>query len=363
ACTRGGCPAAAVVARRGRRGRRDPGPVRGTEARRSGTGTLLAPCRRARRARHDPPRHELPRHRALGISRVPPFPRQSAAARGSPRAPPQAARLGRARRAALEQRDLRVDAAVSTALHRHRHDQLDGRPGGTRCLPFLPATGDEPRPGEAHHVRFGSDGVARCHRPRARGRRCGRLPHAGAETRRLLRERRAIPPAARGAGSAMRLSHHSARHACALSTPMAVILLAAGVAAPPAGRSAQHGARPNAPAERIAPNDNRRPAGRLANGVLTLRLEARNGTWYPDGADGLAREVAAFAEEGGPLQNPGPLIRVPAGTEVRVTVRNSLERPLTMFGLGSTRGIAADSFRIEPGEAREMRITAAEPGT
>lgn len=161
----------------------------------------------------------------------------------------------------------------------------------------------------------------------------------------------------------MKLSHHSARHACALSTPMAVILLAAGVAAPPAGRSAQHGARPNAPAERIAPNDNRRPAGRLANGVLTLRLEARNGTWYPDGADGLAREVAAFAEEGGPLQNPGPLIRVPAGTEVRVTVRNSLERPLTMFGLGSTRGIAADSFRIEPGEAREMRFTAAEPGT
>ncbi len=116
-------------------------------------------------------------------------------------------------------------------------------------------------------------------------------------------------------------------------------------------------------AERIAPNENRRPAGRFANDVLTLNLEARLGLWYPDGPEGPAREVAAFAETGGPLQNPGPLIRVPARTEVRVTVRNALAEPLTMFGLGETRGLAADSFRIEPGATREMRFTPAEPGT
>ncbi|MGH7446337.1 MAG: multicopper oxidase domain-containing protein, partial [Longimicrobiales bacterium] len=63
------------------------------------------------------------------------------------------------------------------------------------------------------------------------------------------------------------------------------------------------------------------------------------------------------------MQNPGPVIRVSEGTEVRVTVRNTLAEPLTMFGLGRTRGVVADSFRIEPGTAREMRFTATHAGT
>ena len=33
---------------------------------------------------------------------------------------------------------------------------------------------------------------------------------------------------------------------------------------------------------------------------------------------------------------PGPLIRVPAGTEVRASLRNSLDKPLTVFGFGKT---------------------------
>ncbi|MGH7588459.1 MAG: hypothetical protein ACRELU_07700, partial [Gemmatimonadota bacterium] len=36
---------------------------------------------------------------------------------------------------------------------------------------------------------------------------------------------------------------------------------------------------------RILPNDNRRPAGRLEVGVLSLRLEAREGMWHPHGFD------------------------------------------------------------------------------
>ncbi len=115
--------------------------------------------------------------------------------------------------------------------------------------------------------------------------------------------------------------------------------------------------------ERIAINDNRQPAGRLKDGVLTLRLEARKGWWYPEGPDGMARLVAAFAEEGEALQNPGPLIRVPVGSEVRVTVRNALDAPLTVFGLGETRGIAADSIQIDVGGVREVRFTAKVPGT
>ena len=116
-------------------------------------------------------------------------------------------------------------------------------------------------------------------------------------------------------------------------------------------------------AERISNNDNRIPAGELRDGVLTVRLEARSGIWYPEGPRGIGRPVAAFAELGQPLQNPGPLIRVPAGTPVVVTVRNSLSVPITMHGLGQRRGIQADSVQVEPGEVREMRFTAAHPGT
>src|SRR5215207_9528581 len=116
------------------------------------------------------------------------------------------------------------------------------------------------------------------------------------------------------------------------------------------------------PGDDIALNDNRRPAGELRGGVLTLRLIAREGTWYPEGPES-GRPVAAWGEEGRPLQNPGPLIRVPAGTEVRASVRNSLARPLTVFGLGARRGLEGDSVTIEPGGVRELRFRAADPGT
>jgi FtsP/CotA-like multicopper oxidase with cupredoxin domain len=146
--------------------------------------------------------------------------------------------------------------------------------------------------------------------------------------------------------------------------PVPALLLAA--ACGPRGdvpASTTHAPPSPAAVPEVTINDNRRSAGRLADGVLTVRLEARNGTWYPDGRDGLGLPVAAFAEEGKPLQNPGPLIRVPAGTAVHATVRNSLAKPLTVYGLGDQRGIAADSVRLAPGELREMRFTATAPGT
>ncbi|MGH7466120.1 MAG: hypothetical protein ACREK1_13140, partial [Longimicrobiales bacterium] len=104
-----------------------------------------------------------------------------------------------------------------------------------------------------------------------------------------------------------------------------------------ANAPARHDAR--AEVEPVFPNDNRQTSGRLHDGVLTLELDARAGVWYPEGPGGTAYHVAAFGETGRPLQNPGPVIRVPEGTEVRVTVRNTLAEPLTMFGLGRTRGV------------------------
>lgn len=119
-------------------------------------------------------------------------------------------------------------------------------------------------------------------------------------------------------------------------------------------------AHPQAP---ILPNDNRQPAGRLEDGILALRLEAREGMWHPHGLGRDGIRIGAFAEEGGPLEIPGPLIRVPVGTEVRSTVRNTLDKPLAVFGLGPERGFSGDSVLVEPDSVTEFAFVADEPGT
>ena len=106
-------------------------------------------------------------------------------------------------------------------------------------------------------------------------------------------------------------------------------------------------AAPRAP-ESIVANDNRRAAGTLKNGVLTLKLEARSGLWRPEGDQGRALPVAAWAEEGKPMSVPGPLIRVPVGTDVKASLHNSLDRPLIVFGFGKPRGMT-DSVVIPAG--------------
>ena len=99
-------------------------------------------------------------------------------------------------------------------------------------------------------------------------------------------------------------------------------------------------------AEQIAPNDNEHRAGHLARGVLTVALEARHGEWRPEENDGPPRPVAAFAVSGGPLQTPGPLLRAPVGTEIRVSLRNALAKPMWVYGLGEHRGFS-DSVQME----------------
>ena len=115
-------------------------------------------------------------------------------------------------------------------------------------------------------------------------------------------------------------------------------------------------------ADRIIPNDNRRSAGTLENGVLTVALEARTGVWRPEGDSGRALDVAAFAEAGKALSTPGPLIRVPLGTEIHATVRNRLDRPLTVYGFGKTRG-QPDSVTIPVEGTAPLQFKPTAPGT
>ncbi len=124
-------------------------------------------------------------------------------------------------------------------------------------------------------------------------------------------------------------------------------------------------ARPAADAlPEIAANTNRAPAGEWRDAVLSIALEARNGLWYPEENDGPGLEVQAFAESGKPLQIPGPLIRVPAGSEIRATVRNAIPgATLVVRGLHTRPGEEKDTLVVPSGETREVRFTAGAPGT
>jgi FtsP/CotA-like multicopper oxidase with cupredoxin domain len=115
---------------------------------------------------------------------------------------------------------------------------------------------------------------------------------------------------------------------------------------------------------RVIPNDNRRPAGTLRNGVLTLRLEVRTGVWYPEGPRGDSVVAPVFAEAGKPPQVPGPLIRVPTGTTIEATVTNTLaDSTITLLGFVTRPAKHHDSTRIAPGETKLIRFEAGAPGT
>ncbi|HUF66763.1 MAG TPA: multicopper oxidase domain-containing protein [Gemmatimonadaceae bacterium] len=123
------------------------------------------------------------------------------------------------------------------------------------------------------------------------------------------------------------------------------------------------GAPPPGSEERAVPNDNRIPAGLLSNGVLELELEARAVRWYPETEAGPAIPVYAFAELGQPARIPGPLIRVPAGTEIRVSVRNTLPEPMRLRGLHDLEPGVADSVVVAPGATIRLRLRTSAPGT
>lgn len=126
---------------------------------------------------------------------------------------------------------------------------------------------------------------------------------------------------------------------------------------------------------RVAINDNRLPAGVLRGRLLTLRLVARLGMWYPDGESGTGAAVQAFAEEGHAPLIPGPMIRARAGTEIAITLRNMVPNAtLIVHGLTS-RGAATptgrdtahdavgDTVQLPEGATRTLRFRLDAPGT
>lgn len=128
------------------------------------------------------------------------------------------------------------------------------------------------------------------------------------------------------------------------------------------------GAIPQAALPQAAPNDNRVTAGVLRGGVLTIALEVRQAIWHPDGDTLPGMGIEAFAEAGKDPNVPGPLLRVPAGSEIRGSLRNRLGRDTITFYIPGrlsrdAAGERLDSLIVPPGEMRELRLDAATPGT
>lgn len=141
-----------------------------------------------------------------------------------------------------------------------------------------------------------------------------------------------------------------------------VTLLVCSLALAVSSFSAGMPASPRYDLPRIRWNDNDRPAGALADGVLTLRLELVRGEWrYVEDRPGV--EVLAFREIGRDPENPGPMIRVPAGTDIQVSVSNPLDVDLVIHGFSSRRVADMDSLVVPAGEVRQAHFIADVEGT
>ncbi len=116
-------------------------------------------------------------------------------------------------------------------------------------------------------------------------------------------------------------------------------------------------------AERALPNDNTVPSGTFDNGVLSISIDATLAAWKPDPDVDSTVTVQTFGERGKVPLVPGPLIRIPLGTEIRASLRNTLnDSTLIVHGLRSgTRD--TDTIHVAPGSTREVRYRPVAAGT
>jgi FtsP/CotA-like multicopper oxidase with cupredoxin domain len=116
----------------------------------------------------------------------------------------------------------------------------------------------------------------------------------------------------------------------------------------------------------VRPNPNVDRAGSLHNGVLTIALEAKESAWHAGGDGRPPMTIEAFSEAGKLPLMPAPLIRAAKGTEIRLSVRNSLSKTLTFLFPAAIRGVpggfAMDSVVVAPGAVGVLTSRAAVPG-
>ena len=112
--------------------------------------------------------------------------------------------------------------------------------------------------------------------------------------------------------------------------------------------------RPAANAPMATSNDNRQPAGRLEGNTLTLALDVVEAAYQFEGPHDPIVRVLAFAEAGKTPTVPGPLLRAPVGTTVRLTVHNKSDSAVMLGGLRHSMPSDRDTVHIAAGATREV---------
>lgn len=127
--------------------------------------------------------------------------------------------------------------------------------------------------------------------------------------------------------------------------------------------SLEGGARDSSDLNPIVTYDNLKSAGELKDGVLTVHLEIKEGSWHPDADDAPGIAALAIAADGGAPSIPGPMIRVAEGTRIHAFFKNTQIFPVVVHGLHERPGEAQDVVTVNPGETKEMNFLAGVPGT
>ena len=112
--------------------------------------------------------------------------------------------------------------------------------------------------------------------------------------------------------------------------------------------------RPAANAPIAGLNQNRVAAGTLSGGTLTLALDIVEAGYQAEGAHDPVVRILAFAEPGKAPIVPGPMIRAPLGTTVKLTLRNRTDSTVFLSGLRRTLPMEKDTFWVAPGVTREV---------
>jgi len=114
---------------------------------------------------------------------------------------------------------------------------------------------------------------------------------------------------------------------------------------------------------RASVHQNTVPAGRAVGGKWRLELDVVESAWKPEGDNDPEVPILAFAERGRAPLVPGPLLRVPRGTRMQVSLRNRSDSALVIGGLRPGVRLTDDTVQLAAGATREVEFTLTAVGT